>query len=136
MAGLVIKELKLRNLAKRILIVVPGHLKDQWQRELKERFEENFTVIDRNLLESHYGENVWERYDQILTSMDFAKRDDVLRSLESARFDLVVVDEAHKMSAYVYGDKVTKTDRYRLGEVLSRVGRSPPVIPYGNPSQR
>ena len=121
MAGLVIKELKLRNLAKRILIVVPGHLKDQWQRELKERFEENFTVIDRNLLESHYGENVWERYDQILTSMDFAKRDDVLRSLESARFDLVVVDEAHKMSAYVYGDKVTKTDRYRLGEVLSRV---------------
>ena len=121
MAGLVIKEMKLRNLVKRILIVVPGHLKDQWRRELKDRFEENFTVIDRGLLGAHYGENTWERYNQIITSMDFAKREEILPSLGSARFDLVVVDEAHKMSAYAYGDKVTKTDRYRLGEVLSKV---------------
>ena len=121
MAGLIIKEMKLRNLAKRILIVVPGHLKDQWRRELKDRFEENFIVIDRGLLGAHYGENVWERYNQIITSMDFAKREDILPSLGPARFDLVVVDEAHKMSAYAYGDKVTKTDRYRLGEVLSKV---------------
>jgi superfamily II DNA or RNA helicase len=121
MAGLIIKEMKLRNLVKRILIVVPGHLKDQWRRELKDRFEENFIVIDRGLLGAHYGENVWERYNQIITSMDFAKREDILPSLGPARFDLVVVDEAHKMSAYAYGDKVTKTDRYRLGEVLSKV---------------
>ena len=121
MAGLIIKEMKLRNLVKRILIVVPGHLKDQWRRELKDRFEENFTVIDRGLLGAHYGENAWERYNQIITSMDFAKREEILPSLGSARFDLVVVDEAHKMSAYAYGDKVTKTDRYRLGEVLSKV---------------
>jgi superfamily II DNA or RNA helicase len=121
MAGLIIKELKLRNLVKRILIVVPGHLKDQWRRELKERFEENFTVVDRGLLGAHYGENVWERYNQIITSMDFAKRGEILPSLRSVRFDLVIVDEAHKMSAYVYGDKVTKTDRYKLGEVISRV---------------
>ena len=121
MAGLIIKELKLRNLVKRILIVVPGHLKDQWRRELKDRFEENFMMIDRNMFESHYGENIWEQYNQIITSMDFVKRDDVLPSLESARFDLIVVDEAHKMSAYAYGDKVKKTDRYRLGEVLSKV---------------
>ncbi|MDP8012696.1 MAG: helicase-related protein, partial [Nanoarchaeota archaeon] len=121
MAGLIIKEMKLRNLVKRILIVVPGHLKDQWRRELRDRFEENFTVIDRNLLGAHYGENVWESYNQIITSMDFAKREEILPSLGSARFDLVIVDEAHKMSAYAYGDKVTKTDRYRLGEVLSKV---------------
>jgi superfamily II DNA or RNA helicase len=121
MAGLIIKEMKLRNLVKRILIVVPGHLKDQWRRELKDRFEENFTVIDRGLLGAHYGENVWEHYNQIITSMDFAKREEILPSLGSARFDLVVVDEAHKMSAYTYGDKVTKTGRYRLGEVLSKV---------------
>jgi superfamily II DNA or RNA helicase len=121
MAGLIIEEMKLRNLIKRILIVVPGHLKDQWRRELKERFEENFIVIDRGLLGAHYSENVWERYNQIITSMDFAKREDILPSLGSVRFDLVVVDEAHKMSAYSYGNKVTKTDRYRLGEVLSKV---------------
>jgi len=121
MAGLILKELKLRNMIKRILIVVPGHLKDQWRRELKDRFEENFTVIDRGLLGAHYGENAWEHYNQIITSMDFVKRDDTLLSLSSARFDLVIVDEAHKMSAYTYGDKVKKTDRYRLGEVLSKV---------------
>lgn len=121
MAGLIIKELKLRGLAKRILIVVPGHLKDQWRRELKDRFEESFTVVDRSLINSHYGENVWESYNQIITSMDLAKRDDILPALGSTVFDLIIVDEAHKMSAYAYGNKVSKTERYRLGEILSRI---------------
>jgi SNF2 family DNA or RNA helicase len=120
MAGLIIKEMKLRNLVKRILIVVPGHLKDQWRRELKDRFEETFVVIDRGILDAYYAENVWERENQIITSMGFAKREDILPSIGSAKFDLIVVDEAHKMSAYKYGDKTEKTDRYRLGEVLSR----------------
>ena len=120
MAGLILKELKLRNLVKRILIVVPGHLKDQWRRELKERFEESFIMIDRGLIDAHYAENVWERENQIITSIDFAKREEILPSLASARFDLIIVDEAHKMSAYRYGDKSVKTNRYRLGEILSR----------------
>lgn len=121
MAGLIIKELKLRNLVKRVLIVVPGHLKDQWRRELKDRFEETFVVIDRGLLEAHYAENVWERENQIITSMDFAKREEILPSLGATKFDLVVVDEAHKMSAFRYGDKTVKTNRYRLGEALSKI---------------
>jgi len=120
MAGLVIKELKLRHLARRILIVAPGHLKDQWRREMKERFEERFVVIDRGVIDALYSENVWQREMQIITSMDFAKQDDLLPALASARFDLVIVDEAHKMSAYVYGSKLERTSRYRLGEVLSR----------------
>lgn len=120
MAGLVIKELKLRNLVKRILLVVPGHLKDQWRRELSERFEEKFIVVDRGLLDALYGENLWLREKQIITSMDFAKRDDVIPSISAANFDLIVVDEAHKMSAYRYGDKLEKTSRYMLGERLSR----------------
>lgn len=121
MAGLIIKELKIRNLASRILIVVPGHLKDQWKRELKERFEESFVVLDRNVVGSFYGENVWERESQIITSMDFAKQEDIIAALNSTTFDLIIVDEAHKMSAYKYGDKTKKTDRYKLGEVLSRI---------------
>ncbi len=121
MAGLVIKELKLRRLAQRILIVVPGHLKDQWRREMKERFEEHFIVVDRRMMESLFGENVWLRENQIITSMDFAKQDDVLRALSGAHFDLVIVDEAHKMSAYRYGNKIERTARYRLGEVLSQI---------------
>ena len=121
MAGLVIKELKLRRLAQRILIVVPGHLKDQWRREMKERFEEHFVVVDRRMMEALFGENVWLRENQIITSIDFAKREDVLSSLAAAHFDLVVVDEAHKMSAYRYGNKLERTARYRLGEVLSQI---------------
>lgn len=121
MAGLIIKELKLRHLATRILIVAPGHLKDQWRREMKERFEERFSVVDRNILDAFYGENVWQREAQIITSLDFIKREDVLPSLASSKFDLIIVDEAHKMSAYRYGDKLYKTDRYRVGERLSEI---------------
>ena len=120
MAGLTIKELKIRHLVKRILIVAPGHLKDQWRRELAERFEEHFVVVGRYFLDSLYGHNVWLRENQIITSIDFVKRDEVLPSIAAAHFDLIIVDEAHKMSAYRYGDKIDKTSRYRLGEVLSR----------------
>jgi SNF2 family DNA or RNA helicase len=120
MAGLVIKEMKLRYLVRRILIMSPGHLKDQWRRELAERFEERFVVIDRGVLDALYGENVWLRESQVITSIDFAKRDDILPSIAAARFDLIVVDEAHKMSAQRWGDKLDKTDRYQLGEALSR----------------
>lgn len=121
MAGLIIKELKLRHLIKRILIVVPGHLRDQWQRELSEKFDEHFEIVDRGRFNSNFGINPWQKYSQIITSMDFAKKKEVLESLEDADFDLVIVDEAHKMSAYRYGNKTEKTDRYKLGEVLSKI---------------
>lgn len=117
MAGLTLKELKLRGLVERTLIVVPGHLVDQWRRELKEKFNEEFVFVNRNLLNSEY--NVWEKYDQIIASIDFLKQPDVLSTLSNSFWDLVIVDEAHKMSAYKYGNKIEKTDRYRVGEILS-----------------
>ena len=120
MAGLILKELKLRRLAKRILIVVPGHLKDQWRRELKEKFDEKFILLDRYTFNAHYGENPWEKNDQVITSIDFAKQDEILATLSSVHWDLVIVDEAHKMAAYKYGDKISRTQRYKLGEVLSK----------------
>ncbi len=120
MAGLLIKELKIRRLARKILIVVPGHLKEQWIRELKEKFDEKFIILDRGVCKAHYGENPWEKDDQIITSIDFCKQEDILPAISSVHWDLVIVDEAHKMSAYAYGDKTTKTQRYKLGEVLSR----------------
>lgn len=119
MAGLIIKEMKLRGLASRILIVAPGHLKDQWRRELKDKFEEMFVVADRATANSLYGQNIWNHQNQLITSIDFAKREEILPSLESSQFHLIIVDEAHKMAAYKYGDKTTKTSRYRLGEILS-----------------
>lgn len=120
MAGLIIKELKLRGVINRILIVVPGHLKDQWRRELKERFQESFTVATRQLMNAHYGENIWERENQIITSIDFIKKDDISSTLSSVYWDLIIVDEAHKMSAYGYAGSIQKTDRYKVGEILSR----------------
>lgn len=123
MAGLLLKELKYRGLVERVLIVVPGHLRDQWLRELREKFGETLLVVDRALLQSSYGRNPWREYPQILTSMDFAKQDEVLQSLDGSNWDLVIVDEAHKLAAYRYGEKTRKTQRYRLGEVLSRNSR-------------
>lgn len=121
MAGLIVKELKLRNMAKRILIICPGHLKDQWKRELKDKFDERFVEVDRNTIASYYGENVWDRESQIITSMDFAKREENLPAIRATRFDLVICDEAHKFAAYKYGEKTEKTERYRLGEALSDI---------------
>ncbi len=120
MAGLTIKELKLRRIINRILIVTPGHLKDQWLREMREKFQEAFTIIDRHTFRACYGENPWEVHNQVITSIDFAKQEDILPSLKSAFWDLVIVDEAHKMAAYRYGDKTSKTERYKLGEALSK----------------
>lgn len=124
MTGLVLKELKYRGLAQRILLVVPGHLRDQWRREMKERFDESFTIIDRERLRSEWGRNLWEQENQVIVSMDFAKQDDVMAGLADTEWDFVVVDEAHKMAAYQYGNKTSKTERYRLGELLSRISRS------------
>ncbi|MCX7968312.1 MAG: helicase-related protein [Armatimonadetes bacterium] len=119
MAGLVLKELKMRGLVKRTLIIVPGHLQDQWQREMKEKFGEHFIRVDRGVINAHWGRNVWRYHSQVITSIDFAKQEDVLDTLKDANWDLVVVDEAHKLSAYRYGENIRKTERYKLGEVVS-----------------
>jgi len=78
MTGLLLKELKHRGLVRRTLIVVPGHLKDQWLREMKERFAETFTVIDRSVMNATWGRNIWQEQTQVISSMDFAKQDDVM----------------------------------------------------------
>ncbi|MCX7590199.1 MAG: SNF2-related protein, partial [Kiritimatiellae bacterium] len=98
MTGLLLKELKYRGLVRRTLIVVPGHLKDQWLREMKERFGETFTVVDRDVMNATWGRNIWQEQPQVITSMDFGKQDDIMAALAEARWDLVVVDEAHKMA--------------------------------------
>lgn len=119
MAGLTLKELKFRGLIERTLIVTPANLTDQWRRELHEKFGETFEVINRARVNSSYGRNVWQDNDQCITSIDFvARQDDILDLMRDVRWDLVIVDEAHKMAAYRYGTKITTTQRYDLGEFL------------------
>ncbi len=115
MAGLLIRELQLRGLAERILIVAPSNLAFQWQRELEEKFDETFVVLKGGDLRAQYGVNQWLRQPQVVTSLDLAKREDILPGLRQAHWDLVVVDEAHRMSAR---DDSHKSQRYRLGELL------------------
>jgi superfamily II DNA or RNA helicase len=117
MAGLLLKELKARGLAARTLIVTPANLAFQWKRELSDKFRETFEVIRGADLRTAYGTNPWLDRHQVITSIDWAKRDEVRESLGRATWDLVIVDEAHKMSAAA-ADK--KSDRYRLGEILSQ----------------
>src|SRR5213076_2719790 len=69
MAGLLIKELKVRGLVRRILIVTPANLSFQWQRELKDKFRETFQIVRSHLLRANYGTNPWQEIDQCITSV-------------------------------------------------------------------
>ena len=115
MAGLLIRELKLRGLVERIAVVCPANLAFQWQRELKEKFEETFFVLKGSDIRNQFGANEWQERNQVITSLDLAKRSDILPGLQQVRWDLVIVDEAHRMSAR---DESHKSQRYRLGEIL------------------
>ncbi len=115
MAGLLIRELKLRGLAERILVVCPSNLTFQWQRELKEKFDEKFIVVKGGDIRDQFGLNQWMEQKQVTTSLDLAKRVEILPGLKQAHWDLVVVDEAHRMS---WTPPSRKTARYALGELL------------------
>jgi len=115
MAGLLIRELELRGLAERILIVCPANLAFQWQRELKEKFETKFEVMKGTDIREQFGFNQWQEKKRVITSLDLAKRQDILPGLRQVHWDLVIVDEAHRMSA---ADETHKSLRYKLGELL------------------
>src|SRR5437667_11331698 len=100
MAGLLIKELKIRGLVKRTLIVTPASLSFQWQREMKDKFRENFEIVRSDVLRANDGTNPWQDKNQVITSVSWVSRiEDAKESLLRSHWDLIIVDEAHKMSA-------------------------------------
>lgn len=115
MSGLLIRELKLRGLAERILIVCPANLAFQWQRELKEKFDEKFLVMKGRDIRDQFGVNQWIEQKRVITSLDLAKREEILPGLRQVHWDLIIVDEAHRMS---WSPPAHKTARYALGELL------------------
>lgn len=119
MAGLLIKELKLRGAIERVLILTPAPLTIQWQDELKSKFAETYEVVTSTLAKNQLAGNPWERFRQCIASIDFAKRDDVVSGILQVDWDLVIIDEAHKCSARSQGDELRRTGRYRLAEELS-----------------
>ena len=115
MAGLLVRELMLRGLAERILVVCPANLAFQWQRELREKFDEKFLVLKGSDIRDQFGVNQWMEQKRVITSLDLAKRDEILPGLRQVHWDLVIIDEAHRMSAR---DETHKSLRYKLGEIL------------------
>lgn len=124
MCGLYIKELLLRGDLARCLVVAPGSLVDQWADELYEKFQLRFDILTRDLVNANPNGNPFETHPLLIARMDQVSRNDDLKAyLERTDWDLVVVDEAHRMSAGYFGSELKKTKRYELGELLGKVAR-------------
>ncbi|MCL4818643.1 MAG: DEAD/DEAH box helicase, partial [Vicinamibacteria bacterium] len=125
MAGLFIKELLARGDLKRALIICPGSLGEQWQDELSEKFQLPFEILTSDKLESARTGNWFDENDLVIARLDkLSRNEDLQAKLEASRdWDLVVVDEAHKMSASFFGGEVKETKRYKLGKLAGRISR-------------
>jgi superfamily II DNA or RNA helicase len=124
MAGLYIKELMLREDVHRCLIVAPGGLVEQWQDELFLKFGMRFELFSPDLTESAFGGSAFEERPFLIARMDqVARNEELVAELEKSEWDLIVVDEAHRMGAHFFSGKLEKTKRFLLGEALGRIAR-------------
>ncbi|HEX05035.1 MAG TPA: DUF3883 domain-containing protein [Bacteroidetes bacterium] len=126
MAGLLIRELIVRGDLERCLIIAPGSLTDQWQDELAEKFGLEFEPLTHDMIESARDGNPFDKRNLLIARMDQLSRNDELQEKlqVSPEWDLVVVDEAHKMSAHFTGGEVRHTKRRKLGDKLSHLCRN------------
>lgn len=124
MTGLFIKELILRGDLRRCLIVSPGSLVEQWQDELFRKFGLRFEILTNDRAESAVSGNVFADIDYCIAKLDkLARSDKLQQKLRITDWDLIVVDEAHKMSATVWGGEIKYTKRFALGRLLSDISR-------------
>jgi superfamily II DNA or RNA helicase len=126
MAGLLIKELLIRGDLERCLIVAPGSLVEQWQEELAEKFGLHFDILSREQVEASVTGNPFAEKNRIILRLDMAARSDELQAKIGAasEWDLVICDEAHRMSASYFGGEVKETRRHRLGKMLGGLARN------------
>jgi len=124
MAGLYMKELELRRVGDRILVVTPANLRPQWARELSERFQLSFQQMDSSVFDSNPSENPWDVFDRVIVSRDFLRTERAREALGAADrdWDLAVVDEAHGFTLAITGKGYIdrKSERYKAAEVVSR----------------
>lgn len=119
MTGLLIKEMMVRGDLKRCLIVAPGNLVEQWQDELWQKFGLRFSILTNEVLESSASGNAFDEVDLCIGRLDkLSRNEDIQKKLRATSWDLVVCDEAHKMSATNFGREPKYTKRYRLGQLL------------------
>jgi len=124
MAGLLIREMTLRADARRVLIVSPGSLTEQWQDELREKFGLDFELFSREKQEQCHSRNYFGEQDRLIARLDqLSRSEEYQQLLAQTEWDLIVVDEAHKMSANYFGNKVNETGRFKLGKFLGGLTR-------------
>ena len=122
MTGLFIKELMIRGALKRCLIVSPGNLAEQWQDELFRKFGLRFDILTNDNFESAVSGNVFLERNLCIVRLDkLARNEDIQAKLKISSWDLIVCDEAHKMSATVWGGEVRYTKRFQVGRLLSSI---------------
>ena len=125
MTGLYIKEMIARGDLQRCLIVAPGSLVEQWQDELYQKFHLSFEILTNGRIESATTGNIFTEADLCIARLDkLARNDELQKKLEASDWDLIVCDEAHKMSATVWGGEVKYTKRFQLGKLLSTITRN------------
>ncbi|RPH47360.1 MAG: DEAD/DEAH box helicase, partial [Desulfobacteraceae bacterium] len=124
MAGLFIKELIARGDIQQCLIVCPGNLVEQWQDELHQRFHLSFKIMTDETLEASISGNWFKENPLAICRLDkLSRNEDLQARLSSTDWDLIICDEAHKMSAHYFAGEVSYTKRYKLGKLLSRLTR-------------
>jgi SNF2 family DNA or RNA helicase len=118
MTGLLLKELMMRGLVERILVITPGGLTKQWQEdEMGLKFNIPFKLVNRAVFQSE--PTIFSQSNRLVTSIDFIRSDDVLNVAKESSWDIIVVDEAHKLSAYDYGRKKYVSKRYHALNTLA-----------------
>ncbi len=124
MAGLFIRELLIRGDLQRCLVVCPGSLAIQWQDELYQKFYLPFEILTKERIEAARTGNALAEMPLVIARLDKLSRNDDLKiKLQHTDWDLIVCDEAHKMSASFFGGEIKETKRYKLGKLLSTITR-------------
>ena len=125
MAGLLLKELIARGDLQRCMIVCPGMLVEQWQDELDQKFDLPFEILTNDALNAARTGNWFQEHNLVICRLDkLSRNEEVQEKIKACDWDLIVCDEAHKMAASYFGSEVKKTQRYKLGEELSKVCRN------------
>ena len=125
MAGLLVKELIARGDLKRCLVVAPGNLVEQWQDELGEKFNLEFDILTGDMIQSSRSGNPFNNKNLLIARLDVLARNEELQEklTRATEWDLVIADEAHRMSASYFSGEVKYTKRYQLGQQLGRICR-------------
>lgn len=122
MAGLLMAELHLRGDLRRCLVVCPGSLAAQWQDELSQKFHLDFEILTNDRIEAARTGNALAEIPLLIARLDkLSRNNDLQAKLAQTDWDLIICDEAHKMSASFFGGDIRETKRYKLGKLLSSI---------------